>query len=85
MNNSFSERAWTEYLYWQQKDKAIARKINELIKDIKRNGLDRGIGKPEKLRYNFMWSRRITQEHRLVYTIESESLIIFSCKGHYDD
>ena len=86
MNNIFSERAWEEYLYWQMNDKAIMRKINELIKDINRNGADIGIGKPEALKYRKAWSRRINHEHRLVYNIdEKNNLLIISCRGHYED
>ena len=81
MNNIFVDEAWEEYIQWQIRDKKIAVRINELIKDINRNGLSEGIGKPEPLR-----SRRITQEHRLVYNIdENKNLIILSCKGHYEN
>ena len=85
MSNIFADEAWEEYVEWQIKDKKIAIKINELIKDINRNGLDKGIGKPEPLRYRKAWSRRITDEHRLVYNFdENKNLIILSCKGHYE-
>lgn len=78
--------AWNEYLYWQKKDKKTLSRINQLIKDIQRNPFD-GIGKPEPLKGNLtgLWSRRITNEHRLVYAVENKSVVIFSCKGHYDD
>ncbi|MFI3168596.1 MAG: Txe/YoeB family addiction module toxin [Faecalibacterium sp.] len=86
MNNSFSDKAWEDYLYWQFTDKSLLRKINELLKDIHRNGAAVGIGKPEPLKYRKAWSRRINQEHRLVYDIdENGNLIILSCKGHYED
>lgn len=86
MNNIFAEDAWNEYTEWQIKDKIIAKKINDLIKDINRNGLNKGIGKPELLKHRKAWSRRITQEHRLVYMFdENKNLIILSCKGHYED
>lgn len=86
MSNIFADEAWEEYVEWQIKDKKIAIKINELIKDINRNGLDKGIGKPEPLRYRKAWSRRITDEHRLVYNLdENKNLIILSCKGHYEN
>lgn len=86
MSNIFADEAWEEYVEWQIKDKKIAIKINELIKDINRNGLDKGIGKPEPLRYRKAWSRRITNEHRLVYNFdENKNLIILSCKGHYEN
>lgn len=85
MNKLWSDIAWDEYLYWQQTDKKMIKKINELIKDIERNGLDKGIGHPEPLRYRKGWSRHITQEHRLVYNIVDGNLWIASCKGHYED
>lgn len=86
MNNIFSEEAWDEYIEWQIKDKTMVRKINELIKDINRNGISNGKGKPEPLKYRKAWCRRITQEHRLVYNFdENKNLVIISCKGHYED
>ena len=85
MKLTFSEHAWDDYLYWQFTDKSIIRKINELLKDIQRNGYE-GIGKPEPLKYQKAWSRRINQEHRVVYTLdESGSIFILSLKGHYED
>lgn len=86
MSNTFSDEAWEQYIEWQLKDRAIAKKINELIKDINRNGLNKGIGKPEPLRHRKAWSRRIDREHRLVYNFdENKNLLIISCKGHYED
>ena len=86
MSNNFSNEAWEQYTEWQLKDRTIARKINELIKDINRNGLNQGIGKPEPLRHRKAWSRRIDHEHRLVYNFdENKNLFIISCKGHYED
>ena len=75
---------WTDYLYWQDTDRDILRKINELIRDTLRNPFS-GIGKPEPLKGNLKgwWSRRITQEHRLVYRVESDILIIMQCRFHY--
>ena len=61
------------------------KKINELIKDIERNGVLNGIGKPEKLKYRDGYSRRIDQYNRLIYDIVNEIVVIFSCKGHYDE
>ena len=85
MSNIFADEAWEEYVEWQIKDKKIAIKINELIKDINRNGLDKGIEKPEPLRYRKAWSRRLTDEHRIVYNFdENKNLIILSCRGHYE-
>ncbi|MBQ2679687.1 MAG: Txe/YoeB family addiction module toxin, partial [Firmicutes bacterium] len=66
-NISFTEKAWEDYLYWQRTDKGLTRKINELLKDIKRNGVSEGIGKPEALKYRKAWSRRINYEHRIIY------------------
>lgn len=76
--------AWEEYLYWQAQDKKMLKRINQLIKDIKRNPFE-GIGKPEPLKENLtgFWSRRIDEEHRIVYAVEEEIVIIISCKGHY--
>ena len=86
MSNIFSDEAWEQYIEWQLKDRAIAKKINELIKDINRNGLNKGIGKPEPLRHRKAWSRKIDYEHRLVYNFdENKNLLIISCKGHYED
>ena len=86
MSNIFADEAWEDYTEWQIRDKKIAIRINELIKDINRNGLNQGIGKPEPLKHRKAWSRRITQEHRLVYNLdENKNLIILSCKGHYEN
>jgi len=85
MNILFTETAWSDYLFWQKNDRKILNKINELIKAIARDPFE-GIGKPEPLRYQLQgyWSRRIDLEHRLVYQIENESLIIISCRYHYN-
>lgn len=85
MNKIWSDRAWDEYLAWQTEDKKTLKKINNLIKDIERNGLSEGTGKPEPLRYRTGWSRRIDKENRLVYDIVDGKLWIASCKGHYED
>ena len=86
MNVVFTPTAWKHYIEWQNSDKKIIKRINELIKDIDRNGLLRGIGKPELLRYRKVYSRRITDEHRLVYDMDSNhNLIIYACKYHYED
>ena len=84
MNIAFTDDSWSEYLYWQQKDKQILKRINALIKDIKRNPLD-GIGKPETLRHELSgcWSRRITDEHRLVYEVTDFGVTLISCRFHY--
>ena len=77
--------ACEDYLYWQSYDKKSLKRINQLIKDIIRNPFD-GIGKPELLKKNLagLWSRRIDDEHRIVYIIESDVIIILSCRGHYN-
>jgi len=80
----FSDEAWEEYLYWQSRDKKIVKKINTLIKDIKREPFE-GLGKPEPLKHQLSgyWSRRINEEHRLVYEVFEESIILISCRYHY--
>lgn len=86
MNIIFSSIAWSQYVELQQIDRTLIKKINELIKDIQRNGLSTGIGKPEPLKYRKAWSRRINHEHRLVYNFdENQNLLIIACKGHYQD
>ena len=69
MNKLWVDEAWEEYLYWQVIDKKIVKKINELLKDISRNGVSEGIGEPESLKYRKAWSRRINKKNRLVYFI----------------
>ena len=80
----WSAHAWEDYLYWQTQDKKILKRINQLIKDIDRNGYE-GIGKPEPLKYELQgyWSRRIDDEHRLVYRIVDNNIEIVSCRLHY--
>jgi toxin YoeB len=81
---SWHPQAWEDYLYWQQEDKRILKRINALIKDIQRSPFE-GIGKPEPLKYEWagFWSRRINDEHRLVYTDENGQVIIAQCRYHY--
>ena len=80
----WSEKSWDEYLSWQSTDKKILKKINSLLKDIKREPFE-GIGKPEPLKYELAgcWSRRISDEHRLVYMVDDTSISIVSCRYHY--
>ena len=80
----WSEQAWEDYLYWQDADKRTVKKINELIKNACRTPFE-GIGKPEPLRHNLAgyWSRRITAEHRFVYSVTDEALMIAACRYHY--
>jgi len=90
MKITFSKISWEDYLSWQAEDKKTLRKINELIKDIQRTPFE-GKGKPEPLKYDLagfdlagFWSRRINREHRLVYQVEGNEILIYSCRYHYD-
>ncbi len=76
--------AWEDYLYWQDNDKDNVKIINGLLKDILRNPFS-GLGKPEPLvgNYKGYWSRRISQEHRLIYKVEDKMIIVASCRFHY--
>lgn len=78
--------AWEDYLYWQRQDKKVLKRINQLLRDISRSPFD-GIGKPEPLRGNLtgFWSRRIDEEHRLVYAVEGDNVLVIACRGHYED
>ena len=82
---TFSRNSWEEYKSWQVDDRLILKKINELIKDIERHPYE-GIGKPEPLRFDLagFWSRRIDREHRLVYRVIDQEILIYSCRYHYD-
>ena len=101
MKLTFAEKGWDDYLYWQRTDKKTLKRINALIKDIKRNPFE-GIGDPEPLKYNWTGariedspvvedddlrvcaaSRRITKEHRIVYAVENNSILIAQCRFHY--
>lgn len=77
--------AWKDYLYWQEQDKKILKRINQLVKDIDREPFE-GIGKPEALKGNLagFWSRRIDNEHRLICSVEGDVVLIFSCRTHYE-
>ena len=87
MNNiTFSKNAWEEYLQWQLQDKKTIKRINELLRDIQRNGISEGIGKPEPLKHRKAWSRRIDHANRLVYNLdEDRNIVVVACKGHYKD
>ena len=80
----FSEHAWEDYLYWQRTDRKILERINKLIKEIQRSPFE-GTGKPEPLRHGLSgyWSRRITDEHRIVYKVETGSLHLAQLRYHY--
>ena len=80
----FVPKAFKEYQEWIEKDRKIALKIGDLIRDILRSPFE-GIAKPEALKHKYKgyWSRRIDNEHRLIYQINDEAVIIFSCYSHY--
>lgn len=81
---SFTADDWEDYLYWQTHDKKILKKVNTLLKDCQRSP-GSGIGKPEQLKHELTgaWSRRINDEHRLVYLFTGKEIIILSCRYHY--
>ena len=80
----FSDDSWSDYLHWQSQDKKILKKINKLIKEIQRTPFI-GTGEPEPLKYNWSgyWSRRITIEHRIVYKVKDNTVLIAQCPYHY--
>ncbi|OWP64058.1 Txe/YoeB family addiction module toxin [Hymenobacter amundsenii] len=84
-NVVFSPDAFEQYQYWQQTDKTALRKLNQLLKECQRMPFE-GTGKPEGLRGQLagLWSRRITQEHRLVYRVDDVNLFVVSCRYHYE-
>ena len=87
MRKTWTEQGWDDYLYWQTQDKKTLRRINDLVKDIERNGIASGIGKPEPLRGDLQgfWSRRIDEKNRLVYNQAVDgALCIVTCRGHYE-
>jgi toxin YoeB len=81
----FSENAWEDYVSWLSEDRKILKKLNELIKDIQRHPFE-GLGKPEPLKFDLtgFWSRRIDKEHRIVYQVNKNELLIYACRYHYD-
>ena len=84
MIKAWTDDAWSDYLWWQAHDKRALKRINQLIRDIERDPFS-GLGKPEALRYELsgMWSRRIDAANRLVYSIEGDTVIIYSAKDRY--
>lgn len=80
----FSDHAWNDYLFWQTNDRATLKRINMLLRDIQRSPFE-GIGKPEPLKQNLagFWSRRIDEEHRLVYTVQDDTVLVAQCRYHY--
>lgn len=85
MKYIFVDESWEDYLYWQESDMKILSRINDLLKDISRNPFS-GLGKPEPLKYKYkgFWSRRIDGEHRLIYQVKDEEILIAKCRFHYD-
>lgn len=81
----FSARGWDDYLWWQQQDRKLLKRINQLIQDVMRHG-NEGIGKPEPLKHGFhgYWSRRINDEHRLVYKVVADEVRIAACRYRYE-
>ncbi|MDX6443860.1 MAG: toxin YoeB [Blastocatellia bacterium] len=84
MRIAFTESGWGDYLWFQEYDRKLLKRINLLIKDARRSPFE-GIGKPEPLKGDLSghWSRRITDEHRLIYTVTAEELIVIACRFHY--
>jgi len=80
----FTEAAWQDYLWFQEKDRPVLKRLNQLIKDTVRTPFE-GLGKPEPLKADLAgyWSRRITDEHRLVYGVSGTDLVIIACRYHY--
>ena len=85
MKYVFVEESWEDYLYWQKTNKKYVKKINELLREIARDPFS-GIGKPEALKFQYQgfWSRRIDQEHRLIYQVKEDEILIVKCRFHYD-
>jgi len=85
MKYVFVNESWEDYLYWQKTDKKIIIKINSILKDIFRTPFS-GIGKPEPLKFKYkgFWSRRIDGEHRLIYQVKDDKILIAKCRFHYD-
>lgn len=81
----WDEAAWEDYLWWQAQDRRVLKRVNALLQEIARNG-NGGIGKPEPLKHGFSgyWSRRITDEHRLVYKLVDDGIKVAACRYHYE-
>ncbi len=82
---NFTEKGFEQYMYWQSQDRKTLKRINSLLQSISREGAAKGIGKPEPLKHQPGYSRRIDDENRLVYDVENDRITIRSCRGHYDD
>lgn len=85
MRKAWTDDGWADYVYWQSEDKRTLKKINSLIKSIERDGPLKGEGHPEPLKYRSGYSRMINEKDRLVYDVENNEIIIFSCRSHYED
>ena len=83
-NVEFEVKAMEEFIWWMHNNSKMVDKIWNLLKDIDRNGAAKGLGKPEKLKHQKGWSRRITDEHRLLYDVDDKKIYVYSCKGHYE-
>ena len=84
MKFTFASEAWEDYVYWQEQDKRMVERINQLIFEVQRDPFA-GVGKPEQLKHALagFWSRRITDEHRMVYCIDGDALLIAQLRFHY--
>lgn len=80
----FTPHGWEDYLHWQHSDRSVLRRVNRLLEDVLRDPFE-GIGKPEQLRHALAgaWSRRITEEHRLVYLADGDDLVVLQARYHY--
>ncbi len=86
MNSIFTEKAWSDYLSWQNQDKKTLKKINTLLIDIQRNGSGSRLGKAEILKNRKGYSKRIDNKNRLIYDFNANGdVIVISCKGHYEE
>ena len=86
MRLCFTPAAWEDYLWWQQQERRLLKRVNQLIRETLRSSFE-GICKPEPLKGNLSgyWSRRISEEHRLVYTVKGDDLVVIACRYHYSE
>jgi len=86
MDKLWTDEGWEDYLLWHKNDNKMLKRIHQLIRDIERDPFN-GIGKPEPLKHQASgcWSRRINDEHRLIYAVDNDKLIILRCRKHYGD
>ncbi|MFP4664315.1 MAG: Txe/YoeB family addiction module toxin [Bacteroidales bacterium] len=85
MKYVFVDESWEDYLYWQKSNKKYVKRINAMLKEISRTPFT-GLGKPEPLKHKYkgFWSRRIDKEHRLIYAVKDDEILIAKCRFHYD-